>query len=198
MRVYNTIQEPTEGLYKEKGSKFLSFAYPVESVDQVRGIVNELKKEHYEARHHCFAHIIDHAEQQKVRANDDGEPGHTAGDPILGQIKSFELTDVLVVVVRYSGGTKLGVPGLINAYRTAAQDALQQAEIITVEVKSKFHLEYGYEVTSEAMRIINDFQVDILDQQFTESCLLTGKIEPEKVNPLKDKLSLLGLNLIID
>ena len=197
MRVYNTIKLPTEGFYKEKGSKFLAYAYPVDSMQAVRDIVSDLKKRYFDARHHCFAHIIGHEEQQKVRANDDGEPAHSAGDPILGQIRSLDLTNTLVVVVRYFGGTKLGVPGLIHAYKMAAIEALSRAEVITIEVKTNITLDYSYDLTSEVLRILNDFEVAIFNQKFTDSCTLSGKVIPERVRELSDKLGLLGLQLTI-
>ncbi|MEQ9007162.1 MAG: YigZ family protein, partial [Ekhidna sp.] len=120
MSIYHTIKEKSEGLYKEKGSKYLAFAYPVKSEVEIKEIQESLRKEYYDARHHCFAWVLG-MDDQSYRANDDGEPAHSAGDPILGQIRSFELTNVLVVVIRYFGGTKLGVGGLINAYKTATE-----------------------------------------------------------------------------
>ncbi|WP_422361692.1 IMPACT family protein [Reichenbachiella sp.] len=190
---YRIIKSPTEGFYKEKGSKFLGFAYQVNNLDEVKKKLEALKKEYYDARHWCYAHIIEADQHQLIRANDDGEPNHSAGDPILGQIRSFDFTNTLVVVVRYFGGTKLGVSGLVHAYKTAAEDALQKAEIEVVEIKQDFKVEYGYEKTSDAMRIINDFGVEIKNQEFLEICTLFGRIEPEKFEALKDKLSLIQL-----
>jgi len=194
---YKILSGPVEGFYKEKGSKFLAYAYHVKSIDEVKAYIDVLKKKFYDARHHCFAHIINQGNQQLVRANDDGEPNHSAGDPILGQIKSFELVDTLVVVVRYFGGTKLGVGGLVHAYRTAAEDALQQAKIITIEVKTDFKVEYPYESTNEVLRLMHDFNVEVVNQEYQESCLLTGRIEPELFAGLQDKLSLLKLKAVI-
>lgn len=188
---YRIIKSSTEGFYKEKGSKFLAFAYQVNSLDQVKEKIVLLKKEYYDARHWCYAHIIEDGQHQLIRANDDGEPNHSAGDPILGQIRSFELTNTLVVVVRYFGGTKLGVSGLIHAYKTAAEEALQKAIIEIVEIKQDLKVEYGYEKTSDAMRIINDFGVEIKNQEFLEICTLFGSIEPEKYEAFKEKLSLI-------
>lgn len=189
MNVYKTVSGESEGFYKEKGSKFIAHAYPVESIDEVKQRVSELKKKYFDARHHCFAHIIENGNQQLIRANDDGEPGHSAGDPILGQIRSFDLTNTLVVVVRYFGGTKLGVSGLIHAYKTAAEEALQNATIKTVEIKTKFDLRYPYDKTNEVMRITSEFEVEILSQDFQEDCLLIAKIEPEKYEAFKAKLA---------
>lgn len=191
---YRIIKESTEGFYKEKGSKFLAFAYPVFSLDEVKEKLDVLRKEYYDARHYCYAHIIENEQNQLIRANDDGEPNHSAGDPILGQIKSFDLTNTLVVVVRYFGGTKLGVSGLIHAYKTAAEDALQKAAIQIIEIKQDFVMEYGYEKTSDAMRIINSFGVEIKNQDFQDFCKLEGRIEPDKFDSLKDKLALIQID----
>lgn len=193
METYQIIAESTDGFYKEKGSKFIAYAYHVDKVEHVKERIEELKKKYYDARHHCFAYVIEGEQHQFIRANDDGEPNHSAGDPILGQIRSFDLTNTLVVVIRYFGGTKLGVSGLIHAYKTAAEEALAKAKIVKVEIKQAFILEYGYDVTSETMRIINDFGVEIFNQEYLSHCTLTGKIEPEKFEALKAKLSLLDL-----
>lgn len=192
---YRIIKTPTEGFYKEKGSKFLGFAYQVSSLEEVKNKIELLKKEYHDAGHHCYAHLINEGNQQLVRANDDGEPNHSAGDPILGQIRSFDLTNTLVVVVRYFGGTKLGVSGLIHAYKTAAEDALSKAEIEVVEIKQDFKAVYGYEKTNDVLRIINDFGVDIKNQEFLAVCTLFGRIEPEKYQALKDKLGLVQVEI---
>jgi len=189
-RTYKTIAKDAEGFYKEKGSKFMAFAYPVKNTTEVKEKVSELKKEYYDARHHCYAFILEENNQQIVRANDDGEPGHSAGDPILGQIKSFELENVLVVVVRYFGGTKLGVSGLIYAYKTAAEDALSKARIIEVVVKRRIEISYPYTKTNEVMRLVGEFEVDISSQLFEESCLIVGQILPSRFSQLKDKITL--------
>ncbi|PIB36542.1 YigZ family protein [Reichenbachiella sp. 5M10] len=196
VETYRVIKAEAEGFYKEKGSKFLAYAYPVGSIDEVKERVDELKKKYYDARHHCFAHIINEGNQQLIRANDDGEPNHSAGDPILGQIRSLDLVDTLVVVVRYFGGTKLGVSGLVHAYKTAAEDALSHAEILTVEIKTDFTLEYPYEQTQDVMRVLNDFGVEIKGQEFTASCLLRGRIEPERYPALREKMLLLKLDVV--
>jgi len=196
-RSYKTIANEAGGFYKEKGSKFIAYAYPVKSTTEVKKRVSELKKEYYDARHHCYAFILGENNQQIVRANDDGEPGHSAGDSILGQIKSFELENVLVVVIRYFGGTKLGVSGLIQAYKTAAEDALSKARVIEVVVKRTIEIHYPYTKTSEVMRLVGEFEVDISSQLFEEACLIVGKILPSKFNQLKDKIALVqGVKLI--
>ena len=140
---YLTIADPTEGLFKDKGSKFLAYAYPVDNEDEIKELVQHLKKEHYSARHHCYAWRLG-ADKTHFRANDDGEPSSTAGKPILGQIQRLDLTNILIVVVRYFGGTLLGVSGLINAYREAAVDALEHAEIVEKLVEEIFWVEFDY------------------------------------------------------
>lgn len=169
---YFSIKRHSEGLYKEKGSKFLAFAFPVTSDEEVKENVDALKKKYYDARHHCFAFILkpEEGREETYRANDDGEPAHSAGDPILGQIRSQNLYDVLVVVVRYFGGTKLGVPGLIHAYKTAAADALAQNQIVKKIIYRDLSIRFEYPSTSEVMQLIEQFQAQISEQNFTESC----------------------------
>src|SRR5687767_7228782 len=154
---YRTIQQPSEGSYKEKGSKFLGFAYPVQAEQDVKQKIAELKKEYFDARHHCYAYIIG-ADKMKYRAFDDGEPNHSAGDPILGQIRSKNLTNVLVVVVRYFGGVKLGVGGLISAYKMAAENALNNALVAEKDVTKAIALNYPYASTPEVMRLVKEFR----------------------------------------
>ncbi|MCP4460188.1 MAG: YigZ family protein, partial [Cytophagales bacterium] len=138
-----TIQSATSGEYKEKGSKFLAFAFSVSSEAEIKVHLDNLRKEYYDARHHCYAYVLG-LENQSFRANDDGEPGHSAGDPILGQIRSFKLTNCLIVVVRYFGGTKLGVGGLVNAYKTAATGALSKSKKIEIIGRLKIDLKFDY------------------------------------------------------
>ena len=148
MNTYYTIESRTEGLYKEKGSKFLAFAFPVSSEEDIKKFQEELRTKYYDARHHCFAWVLG-LDNQRWRANDDGEPAHSAGDPILGQIRSFELTNVLIVVIRYFGGTKLGVGGLINAYKTASEEALTQAKKVEVFETKHLTVKFSYEDMKE-------------------------------------------------
>jgi uncharacterized YigZ family protein len=145
-----SLAAPAKGLYKEKGSRFYAFAYPVNSEEEVKQKLEELRREYFNARHHCFAYLLG-ANKLKYRAFDDGEPNHSAGDPILGQIRSKNLTNVLLVVVRYFGGTKLGVGGLISAYKTAAEEALMNAFIIECEVMKPVEIIYDYTATPEVM-----------------------------------------------
>jgi uncharacterized YigZ family protein len=187
---YRTLQSPAEGLYKEKGSKFLAFAYPVENEQQVRDKLESLKKKYFDARHHCFAYVLE-PDKNKHRAFDDGEPNHSAGDPILGQIKSKDLTDTLVVVVRYFGGTKLGVGGLISAYKAAAEDALNHAIIIIKEVFHSIRFSYDYSATPEVMRLIKEFEMIVKDQAFGENCILNADYTLTHQAALLEKIHLL-------
>lgn len=189
MNRFFTIGSPTESLYKEKGSKFLGFAYPVVTEDEVKSLLDDLKKKYHDARHHCYAYIIG-LREQTYRANDDGEPNHSAGDPILGQIRSVELTNCLVVVVRYFGGTKLGVSGLINAYKTAAEAALSKARVVKVFSKTAFFLIFEYDATSEVERILGEFEVDYLEKNYTASCEFVGMVKDEDAALLSKKLDL--------
>lgn len=166
---YRTIAEPSTGLYREKGSKFIALATPVSTEDMVRNTLEALREEYHDARHHCYAYIIG-AKGDRWRLNDDGEPSGTAGKPIHGQLLSFNLTNALVVVVRYFGGTKLGVSGLINAYKTASSDALTKAKIVTRTVDNIYRISFGYLVMNDIMRIVKDMHLDMVEQQFDNSC----------------------------
>jgi uncharacterized YigZ family protein len=170
-----TLATSTQGLYKEKGSKFYAFAYPVASELEVKQKLDELKKKYFDAHHHCYAYVLG-ADKSKFRAFDDGEPNHSAGDPILGQIRSKTLTNVLIVVVRYFGGTKLGVGGLISAYKIAAEDALNKATVIECDVLKSIQLIYEYSSTPEVMRLIKEFDIKISSQHFEGECELVGEV----------------------
>lgn len=162
---YKTITEPSpEVLFKDKNSKFFGYAFPVSSEDEVKEHLEDLKKNHHAARHWCYAWQTGKGEQPYYRANDDGEPSNSAGMPIYGQIQSFEVTDVLIVVVRYFGGVKLGVGGLINAYKTAAQMALENANIVTRTINQKFQIEFDYPEMNKVMRVIKENNLNIVDQ----------------------------------
>ncbi len=168
---YRTIKNFSQGLFKDKGSRFIALAYPVTSPEETRNIVESVKKEYYDARHHCFAYMIG-AERLIWRVNDDGEPSGSAGKPILGQINSSDLTNILIVVVRYFGGTLLGVSGLINAYRSAAADALANARIIENTVDDYFHIRYPYAVMNEVMKILKEEDIIQADQKFDLECCI--------------------------
>jgi len=178
---YKSIAKQSKGVYKELGSKFLSFAYPVSSEEEIKTIISEIKKEYFDARHHCYAYRLGSA-GELWRANDDGEPSSSAGRPILGQLLSNELSDVLIVVVRYFGGTKLGVPGLIRAYKSAASDAIANSEIVEKIVTVPVEVGFPYANMEQVMKIIKNKGADIKRQDFGVDCsiLLTvrkGELE---------------------
>ena len=178
---YKTIEASSEGLYKEKGSKFIALAFPASSEEQVKEVLDELRKSYHDARHHCYAYSLG-ARGDKWRMNDDGEPSGTAGKPIYGQLQSFEVTNILAVVIRYFGGTKLGVSGLINAYKTATHDALANAKVITKTVNDIFKLTFGYTVMNDIMRIIKETDVEIKSQNFDNVCSIVTSVRQKQVD----------------
>ncbi len=166
---YKTIKKPSRGIYKEKGSRFVATVWPVSDQAEIKSIIDNIRKEYHEARHHCFAYMIGH-ERNTWRTNDDGEPSGTAGRPILGQINSYNLTNVLIVVSRYFGGTLLGISGLINAYRTAANAALENAEIIECTVNEYYEINFPYDSINVVMKILKDEAIGQIDQKFALEC----------------------------
>jgi uncharacterized YigZ family protein len=168
---YQTIAQSSQGLYKEKGSRFLSFAFPVQSETDIKHILKDLRKQYFDARHHVYAWRLG-LDDNQCRANDDGEPANSSGMPILGQIRSYELSDILIVVIRYFGGTKLGVPGLINAYKTAAKEAIEQNSIITKTVKLTYRVEFEYIHTNIVMRKLKEHNFESSAPQFTALCYI--------------------------
>ena len=168
---YKTIAAPAEGLYKEKGSKFLAFAYPVRTIDEVKTHLEQLRKDYFDARHHCYAYILG-PRKDAFRANDDGEPSGTGGRPIHGQLLSADLTDMLIVVVRYFGGILLGASGLANAYKTAARDAIDHATIIEKTIDCRYRLGFAYETMNDVMRILKDYDLKPENQNYDMSCSL--------------------------
>jgi uncharacterized YigZ family protein len=195
-----TIQHPTQGNYKEKGSKFLAFAFPVNSESEIKEQRELLRKKYFDARHHCYAYVLG-ADKTKFKAHDDGEPNHSASDPILGQIRSKNLTNLLVVVVRYFGGVKLGVGGLMQAYKSAAEEALSQATVKEVEVMKKIELKFEYSRTPEAMRLVKDFDLKILGQSFEESCVIKALLKVRLEDTLQKQnkyLKSIGIIVIAD
>lgn len=183
---YKTIETASTGLFKDKGSKFLSYAFPVMNEEEVKEILQNLKKEHHSARHHCYAWRIG-TEEITTRANDDGEPSSTAGKPILGQLQSFDVTNVLLVVVRYFGGTLLGTSGLINAYKNASIDALNNAEIVTKLIESDFELSFTYPLMNTVMQTIKQENLEIITTDFKETCkvwIKTRKTNAHKIEKL--------------
>ncbi|MCF0184248.1 MAG: YigZ family protein [Bacteroidaceae bacterium] len=187
MDSYLTIASPASGEYSEKRSKFLAFALPVKTAEEAMVHVARFQKEYYDARHVCFAYMLG-ADREVFRANDNGEPSGTAGKPILGQINSRMLTDILVVVVRYFGGVKLGTSGLIVAYRLATQAALDNAEVVERTVDEQITVSFGYLLMNSVMRIVKEEEPQILDQQFDNDCLLTLSIRKDKMPRLRERL----------
>ena len=173
---FKTIEKPSEGYFKDKGSKFLAYAYPVNSEEEIKELITRIKKEHHSARHHCYAWRLG-SEEIQFRANDDGEPSSTAGKPILGQLQSFGVTNVLLIVVRYFGGILLGASGLINAYRTAAADALNNATIKIQLIERFFEVQFNYENLNDVMLIIKQENLNVVKTQFEESCRLVFSVK---------------------
>lgn len=194
---YLTLAHNSEGLYKEKGSKFLAFAFPVVNEEEIKSHLEALRKQYYDARHHCYAYILG-KDQDSYRANDDGEPNHSAGDPILGQIRSNNLTNTLIVVIRYFGGTKLGVGGLISAYKIAAAEAITNNEIIEEVVKNKVKLQFDYLAMNDVMRLIKDMDLEIQNQQFDNTCLIELLVRESMLEEFINKIEDLGQVNIID
>lgn len=189
MDTYKTITNDIgEGYYTEKRSKFLAFAHHVETVDEAMDIVKQYRKKYYDARHCCYAYMIG-PERDVFRANDDGEPSSTAGKPILGQINSNELTNILIIVVRYYGGVNLGTGGLIVAYRTAAADAIAHSKIEKRLVEEEVKYDFTYPMMNSVMRITKEMPVRIVGQHFDNTCSITLAIRKSLVQQLKDRLS---------
>jgi len=187
MDSYRTIKSPSEGTYSEKRSKFLAFAMPVSSVDEVKQLVAEYQKKYYDARHVCYAYMLG-AERLEFRANDNGEPSGTAGKPILGQINSNELTNILIIVVRYFGGIKLGTSGLIVAYKAAAAEAIAAAEIIEKTVDEDITVFFEYPFMNDVMRIVKDLEPQIVSQGYDTDCSMTLRIRKDSMPQLKARL----------
>ena len=185
---YKTIQNIAEGYITERKSKFISYILPIESEEEVKDILEEYRKKYYNARHVCWAYMLGH-ERENFRANDDGEPSGTAGRPILGQINSYELTDVLILVVRYFGGTLLGTGGLVRAYKEAAAAAIENAKIIEKTVNDAFVLHFDYPLLNEVMRILNQFEEAKWSQNFTETCEMEINIRQSLSKQLAQSLS---------
>lgn len=172
---YRTVAKNSTGIYKELGSKFLSFSYPVSSQEEIKTILSTLKKDYFDARHHCYAYRLGPG-GDLWRANDDGEPSSTAGKPILGQLLSHDLSDTLIVVVRYFGGTKLGVPGLIRAYRGAAADVINNSEVVEKIAVKSLILRFSYTCMETVMKLIKSFGADVQKQEFDTDCLMNINI----------------------
>ena len=185
---YKTIKGKGEGFYSEKRSKFLAFAHHVETQDEVKDLLAQYRKKYYDARHVCYAYMLG-AARTDFRANDDGEPSSTAGKPILGQINSNELTDVLIVVVRYYGGVNLGTSGLIVAYREAASDAIAHCTIELRQVEERISYKFPYEQMNDVMRIVKDTNARIVSQDFDNTCQIVLSIRQSEAEQLKTRLA---------
>ena len=185
---YKTIKDISEGYYTEKRSRFISYAIPVRTVEEVKRYVAEYRKRYYDARHVCWAYMLG-ADRQVFRANDDGEPSSTAGKPILGQINSNELTDILIVVVRYFGGIELGTSGLIVAYRTAAAEAISAAEVEVRTVDEDITVVFEYPYLNGVMRIVKEDNPTIVSQKFDMDCEMTLRIRKSAAERLRQRLS---------
>tara|TARA_B100001059_G_scaffold215669_1_gene233383 strand:+ start:1424 stop:2035 length:612 start_codon:yes stop_codon:yes gene_type:complete len=180
--VYKTIDKAsTEALFKDRGSKFYGYAFPVTNEEEIKENIEFLKKQHYNARHWCYAWQLG-MKYEKYRANDDGEPTNSAGTPIYGQLQAFEVTNVLVVVVRYFGGTKLGVGGLIQAYKTTAKFALENSEIIQKTINEKFILQFNYSEMNKVMRIVKEEQISIINQKLDLNCMYTISVRKKEAD----------------
>lgn len=185
---YKTLKEPCEGLYKEKMSKFISFAHPVNTAEEAKEIIKRYQKEYFDARHVCWAYMIGTA-RTEYQSNDNGEPSGTAGKPILGQINSFELTNVVIVVIRYFGGIKLGTSGLIVAYREAAAEAIRNGEIIECHEQAFVEFLFPYLAMNDVMKVIKNSDVEIMEQIFDNSCQMKLAIRADHADALRTRLA---------
>ena len=193
--IYKTITSPSEGFFKDRGSKFISRAFPISSEGDVKTILGELRREYHDARHHCYAYLLG-PDKSAYRINDDGEPSGTAGKPIHGQLLSYDLTNILVVVIRYFGGTKLGIPGLINAYREATKDALNQADIVEKLVTETLTITYDYPLMDVVMRFIKEKNLKIIETRFELNCMVKlGVRKNEAANTEESLKSIYGVKV---
>ncbi|MVZ64348.1 YigZ family protein [Sphingobacterium sp. DK4209] len=184
---YKTIEEPSEGIFRDKGSKFIAYAYPFKDESKLKEIIALLKAEHPKARHHCWAYRLT-PDRTVFRVNDDGEPSGTAGRPILNVLLSQDITNLLVVVVRYFGGTLLGVPGLINAYKTATQEAIDNNVIVERTVNDIYAVHFDYLQMNDVMKIVKEYDLKVLSQNFDTSCTIHIEMRKLQVNELVGKL----------
>lgn len=195
---YKQIQKPTEGFFKDKGSKFIAHSFLVKNEDEIKVHLQELRKKYYDARHHCYSWILN-PDKSAYRINDDGEPSGSAGRPIHGQLQSYDLTNILVVVIRYFGGTKLGIPGLINAYKTATKEALNTAKIIELHIKDVYLVTFEYPDMNVVMKILKDEELKPTDQDFGIDCKLmfsVRKLESERVFEMFRKIHTLKIKYV--
>jgi uncharacterized YigZ family protein len=187
---YQTLSKSSSGEFKDRGSKFYAFAFPVKSETEIKNHLEDLRKKYHDARHHCFAWKLG-IDPYTVRSSDDGEPTNSAGKPILNQIESNSLSNVLIIVIRYFGGTLLGLGGLINAYRSAAREAIANNQIIEVHIKHIYLLKFSYDQMNSVMRIIKEYSIETFDQEFEISCSLKLKLKLETEANVLEKLELI-------
>jgi len=195
---YKSISKAAEGLFKDKGSKFMAFAYPIKNEEEAKLIVANLRKEYHDARHHCYAYRIN-PENPIYRVNDDGEPSGTAGKPIYGQILSNDLYDIIVVVVRYFGGTLLGTSGLINAYRVATSDCIINSVVVEKIIETNFEISFPYDKMNQVMKIIKEENINIKKQDFNLDCFMVLSVRKSILNKVTDrfeKIEQLNLNYL--
>ena len=192
---YKSIKSPSNGTYRDLGSRFLAFAHPVESEAEIKEIIASVKKEYFDARHHCFAYRLGPS-GERWRAFDDGEPSSSAGRPILGQLLSNELSDILVVVVRYFGGTKLGIPGLIKAYRSATADAIANAVTIEKTACEFWKVSFGYESMNTVMKVIKELKIEISSQEMDSACTAVIRVPLSQVAVISERLASFGLEKV--
>lgn len=189
---YKTIENPSEGLFKDKGSRFIAKAFPVESVEEVKEILSSLRKEYHDARHHCYAYRIGPG-GANYRVNDDGEPANSAGKPILGQMQSQDLTNILIVVIRYFGGILLGVGGLINAYRSAAKESIEHSSIVIKTFNCQIRIRFQYPSMNDVMRTIKDNKAEIIKQEFGIGCEILIQIRTGSADGMIHQLQRIDL-----
>lgn len=183
--IYKEVQNPSSGTYKEKGSKFISYSYPVYTEKDIKDKIEEVKKIEHSARHYCYAFVL-HPDKSFQRASDDGEPSSTAGRPILGQILSNDLTNILIIVVRYFGGVKLGISGLIRSYKTAAANAIINSKIITKTLKEQFEVCFEYTQMNDVMRLVKEFDLEVVKTDFQIDCKLIFAVPKSKSLDVED------------
>ena len=193
---YNSIASISEGYFRDRGSKFYAFAFPVETEDEVKDKLTLLKKEHFNANHHIYAFRLG-AGTEHVRSSDDGEPANSSGKPVLGQILSHQLSDILVVVVRYFGGVKLGVPGLINAYRTAAGEALKSATPVQKTITRPLSVSFDYKLMSQVMRIVDEENIAVASRDFSSQCNLALNLRKSRYETIVERFrQIYGVTII--
>ena len=185
---YKSIEGPSKGIFKDNGSKFIALAFPVETEEEIKAIVSSVKKEYFDARHHCYAYRLGHL-GDKFRANDDGEPSGSSGRPILGQIDSNCLSDILVVVVRYFGGIKLGIPGLIRAYKTSTADAISNARMVEKIASEHFRIHFGYSAMNDVMKVFKDMSLEQRNQSFDMECSLETSVRLSMVESFLERIN---------